>query len=61
MPVTMGHRRLRRSVERLTDREATTREADAAWAHLRRCQKCRAAARLLVQIKAALPTRPPWA
>lgn len=57
MPVTVGHRRFRRSVERLVDREATPREADAALAHLRRCRKCQAAARLLLQMKAALRRR----
>lgn len=57
MPVTLGHRRLRRSVEHLVDREATPREADAARAHLRRCRKCQAAARLLLQLKAALRRR----
>jgi hypothetical protein len=54
MTIAVGHRRLRRSVERLVDREATTHEAVAARAHLRGCRKCRAAARLLVQMKAAL-------
>jgi hypothetical protein len=57
MPVTVGHRRLRRSVERLVDREAAAREADAARAHLRHCRKCQAAARLLLQVKAALRRR----
>jgi hypothetical protein len=57
MSVTVGHRRLRRSVEHLVDREATASEADAAWAHLRRCQKCYAAARLLLQMKSALRRR----
>jgi hypothetical protein len=38
----------------LVDREATTHEAVAARAHLRGCRKCRAAARLLLQMKAAL-------
>ncbi|MGH9013304.1 MAG: hypothetical protein ACRDZ1_05130 [Acidimicrobiia bacterium] len=57
MPVTLGHRRLRRSVEHLVDREATLREADAARAHLQRCRKCQAAARLLLQLKAALRRR----
>jgi anti-sigma factor RsiW len=57
MPITVGHRRLRRSVERLVDREATPREADSAIAHLRGCPKCRAAVRLLLQMKAALRRR----
>ncbi|MGI8795452.1 MAG: hypothetical protein ACR2IR_02500 [Acidimicrobiia bacterium] len=57
MPVTVGHRRLRRSVERLVDREAAPREADAAWAHLQGCRKCQAAARLLLHMKAALRRR----
>ncbi|MGH8986810.1 MAG: hypothetical protein ACRDY6_23510 [Acidimicrobiia bacterium] len=57
MPVTVGHRRLRRSVERLVDREATAREADAARAHLGHCRKCQAAARFLLQMKAALRRR----
>jgi anti-sigma factor RsiW len=57
MAIAVGHRRLRRSVERLVDREATAREAIAARAHLRDCPKCQAAARLLVQMKAALRRR----
>ncbi len=57
MLATAGHRRLRRSVERLVDREATPREANAALAHLRHCRKCQAAARLLLQMKAALRRR----
>jgi hypothetical protein len=57
MLIAVGHRRLRRSVERLVDREATTREAVAARAHLQGCRTCRAAARLLVQMKAALRRR----
>jgi hypothetical protein len=57
MTIAVGHRRLRRSVERLIDREATGSEAVAARAHLRGCRKCRAAARLLLQMKAALRRR----
>lgn len=57
MAIAVGHRRLRRSVERLVDREATVREADVARAHLRRCRKCQAAARLLIQMKHALRRR----
>jgi len=57
MQVAVGHRRLRRSVERFVDREATPRDTHAAVAHLRRCPKCRAAARLLLQMKAALRRR----
>jgi hypothetical protein len=57
MAIAVGHQRLRRSVERLVDREATAREADIARAHLRGCRKCRAAARLLVQMKDALRRR----
>jgi anti-sigma factor RsiW len=57
MTIAVGHRRLRSSIERLVDREATTREAVAARAHLQRCRKCQAAARLLVQMKAALRRR----
>jgi hypothetical protein len=57
MPVTVGHRRLRRSVERFVDREATPREVDAAVAHLRGCPKCREVVRLLLRMKAALRRR----
>jgi predicted anti-sigma-YlaC factor YlaD len=57
MTIAVGHRRLRRSVERLIDREATTHEAATARAHLQRCSACRAAARLLVHMKAALRRR----
>ena len=57
MTITVGHRRLRRSVERLVDRQATAHEAVAARAHLGNCRKCRTAARLLVQMKAALRRR----
>lgn len=57
MAIAVGHRRLRRYVERLVDREATTREAELARAHLQRCPKCRAAARLLAQMKDALRHR----
>jgi hypothetical protein len=57
MTIAVAHRRLRRSVERLVDREATGREALAARTHLKRCNTCRAAARLLIQMKAALRRR----
>jgi anti-sigma factor RsiW len=57
MTITVRHRRLRRLVERLVDREVSTGEAAAAQAHLERCTACRAAARLLVQMKVALRRR----
>jgi hypothetical protein len=57
MPHALAHRRLRRSVERLVDREATSAEADRTAAHLRRCRQCQAAARLLLHMKAALRRR----
>lgn len=57
MLVTVGHRRLRRSVERFVDREAPPHEANAAIVHLRGCPKCQEAVRILLRMKAALRRR----
>jgi predicted anti-sigma-YlaC factor YlaD len=53
----VGHRGMRRAVERCVDGEAPLRERARVLAHLGECRSCRAAALFLVDLRAALRRR----
>jgi len=53
----VGHRRMRRAVERFVDGEAPLGERARVFAHLRACRSCRRGALFLVGLRGALRRR----